>query len=145
MLENNYFDRKIRLVLQVYCLYKKIFTWNVTKVWLWLEKIYSFCIRILRFLNHKQNWSQSHESDGFVEQGGHILLSVSMSGTEHLDNLHLLASSEISTNHDSILDRECIEMIDHDMIWFWQHIGITLNRGVFVENDLNCKFISNIF
>lgn len=60
-------------------------------------------------------------SYGLVEEGGDVLFLVPMGRTEH---------------HHSILDRECIEVVQHDVVGLRKQRWITRDARVLVQDDL---------
>lgn len=60
-------------------------------------------------------------SDGLVQQSGDILLLVAMRCTK---------------NHDAVLNGQCIEMVQHNMVGLREQSWVTRNISVLVKNNL---------
>lgn len=83
---------------------------------MWLA-LCTLCVQLTTAPNIEKNAS----SDGLIKQGGDIFLLIAMCCTEY---------------HHSVLNGKCIEVVEHDMVGFWEQCRVTRNPSVFVKDDL---------
>lgn len=72
-------------------------------------------------------FGNSSALNGLVEQRCDIFLAITMSGTEH---------------HNAVFDGQCIQVVQHNMVRFWQQCGLALPNTKKERNKI--RFIDGL-